>query len=181
MASGGSLPAISVASITIGFISFAFTLAIWLHSFWDWFQTLSDAPTQVQDHLSTLRQGLYEERAHLKRIRGRGIAGTRSGRARGSGGQDIYADGGPLKVINDAVKHLIRDFKALERPFLIAPHEGREKDLEWSFDATQRYYRCDLVHRIIWLQSKHSVKGISARLNALQIRRIAVEVSDSKL
>jgi hypothetical protein len=97
--SSGSLAPISVASIAIGFISFAFTLAIWLHSFWDWFLTLSDAPTQVQDYLSTLRQGLYEEREHLKTVRRRG-GGSGGGAGREGG---IYVDGGPLTVINDAV------------------------------------------------------------------------------
>jgi hypothetical protein len=29
------LASVSVASIAVGFISFSFTLAIWLHAFWD--------------------------------------------------------------------------------------------------------------------------------------------------
>ena len=37
-----ALQSISVASIVIGFISFSFTLAIWLHAFWDAFITVGE-------------------------------------------------------------------------------------------------------------------------------------------
>jgi len=39
-----ALPSISLASVVIGFISFSFTLAIWLHAFWDAFNTIGAAP-----------------------------------------------------------------------------------------------------------------------------------------
>lgn len=82
-------------------------------------------------------------------------------------------------MINDAVKDLIRDFKAYEAPFLMTRHEGREKDLEWSFDVAQRYYRCDLGHRLRWLRVKARVRDIAVRLQWLQSRRIAVEVTEA--
>ena len=165
------LASISVASIAIGFVSFGFTLAIWAHAFWDAFQTLGAAPTQVQDSFSTLRQGLYEEREYLKRKRRRESSKSKA--------NSLYLEGGPTKVMNDAVKDLIKDFKKYEAPFLITRHEGTEKDLEWSFDATQRYYRCDFGHRIRWLRVKGKVDSVAVKLNLLQTRRIAVEVTEA--
>jgi hypothetical protein len=123
----------------------------------------------VQDAFSTLRQGLYEEREYLKRKRRRESPKSKA--------NSLYLEGGPTKVLNDAVKDLIKDFKAYEAPFLITRHEGREKDLEWSFDATQRYYRCDFPHRLRWLRVKGGVTDIAVKLQWLQTRRIAVEVT----
>ncbi len=145
-----------------------------LHAFWDAFQTIGAAPSQLQDALSTLRQSLYEEREYLKRKRRRetGGRGTKPSRA-------LYTEGGPTKVINDAVKDLIREFKRYERPFLQTEHTGREKELEWSFDATQQHYRCDFAHRLLWLRSKGAVKSIAEKLQKIQTRRIAVEVTEA--
>lgn len=81
-------------------------------------------------------------------------------------------------MLNDALKDLIVDFKNYEAPFLITRHEGREKDLEWSFDATQRYYRCDFPDRLRWLRVKGNVTDIAVKLQWLQTRRIAVEVTE---
>ncbi|EPE24171.1 hypothetical protein GLAREA_08021 [Glarea lozoyensis ATCC 20868] len=176
------LPSISIASITIGFISFAFTLAIWLHAFWDAFLTLGAAPHQIQDALSTLRQGLYEEREYLRRVRrvreSRHSPNLKTPQINASH-KALYYEGGPTRVMTDAVKDLIAEFKDLERPFLVSPHTGTEKELEWSYDATQQYYRCDLVHRLIWLRRKGGVESIGVRLNKIQTRRIAVEVTEA--
>ena len=141
-----------------------------LHAFWDAFHTIGAAPQQVQDAFSTLRQGLYEEREYLKRKRRRESPKSKA--------NSLYLEGGPSKVLNDAVKDLIKEFKEYEGPFLITRHEGREKDLEWSYDATQRYYRCDFPHRIRWLRVKNSVTDIAVKLQWLQTRRIAVEVTE---
>ena len=154
------LPSISIASIVIGFISFAFTLAIWIHAFWGAFLTVVSAPSQLRDAFSTLRQSLYEEREYLKRKRRR-EKGTQD---RDSKQRSLYDEGGPTKVINDAVKDLIHDFKRYERPFLETPHTGREKELEWSFDATQQHYRCDFSHRLLWLRSKGGIESIAEKL-----------------
>lgn len=82
-----------------------------------------------------------------------------------------------MKVVNDAVKDLIRDFKKLEDPFLIPLRDEIEKELEWSFGATQQYYKCDLPHRILWLRAKGGVADIAAKLEHLQTRRIVAEVT----
>ena len=168
-----SIAPISLASIAIGFISFAFTLAIWLNAFWEAFGTLINAPYEVRDSLSPLRQGLYEEREYLKRLRKRQDSHSVKGK-------QLYYEGGPTKVINEAVKDLITAFKHYEEPFLVAPHDGREKDLEWSFNATQQQYQCDLWHRILWLRFKGGVERIAVLLQRMQTRRIAVEVTESR-
>jgi hypothetical protein len=81
--------------------------------------------------------------------------------------------------MTDAIKDLIAEFKDYERPFLVSPHTGTEKELEWSFDATQQYYKCDLIHRLIWLRRKGGVESIGVRLMKIQTRRIAVEVTEA--
>lgn len=159
---------ISWGSTIIGFISFSFTLLIWLQASWHAFLTLGSAPTQVRDSLSTLRQGLYEEREYLKRKR----------RQKGGNKDGIYYKSGPVRIMNDAIKDLIRSFKILEHPFLVAPHPGREKDLEWSFDATQHQYKCDLTHRILWLRMKSEIDTIADKLQRIQTRRIESVVED---
>jgi hypothetical protein len=147
----------------------------WLHAFWDAFLTLGSAPNQIQDALSVLRQGLYEEREHLKRKRRRG-----EGDHPGSKLKNLYYEGGPTRVINDAVKDLIKEFKNYERPFLVTPHEGREKELEWSFDATQQHYRSDFWHRLLWLRARGHIYNIANRLEKAQIRRIAQETTETQ-
>lgn len=100
---------------------------------------------------------------------------------------NLYIEGGPDRVINDAVKDLIRDFKGYERPFLRLPEgtrgrskHGEEKELEWSFDASQQYYQCDFVHRLMWLRVKGGINSISEKLQRIQTRRIAVEVTETR-
>lgn len=138
--------------------------------------TLGSAPNQIQDVLSVLRQGLYEEREYLKRKRRRGEG---SQDYQGSKSKSLYYEGGPTRVINDAVKDLIKEFKSYEKPFLVTPHEGREKELEWSFDATQQYYKCDFWHRVLWLRARGHISNIANRLEKAQIRRIAQEATET--
>lgn len=119
---------------------------------------------------------MYEEREYLKRKRRQGVGSE--GLSSSKNRTTIYNDGGPTKVINDAVKDLIREFKAYERPFLETEHTGREKELEWSFDATQQYYKSDFIHRVLWLRSKGGIQSIAEKLQKIQTRRIAVEVTE---
>jgi hypothetical protein len=133
---------------------------------------------RVQDILSTLRQGLYEEREYLKQTRR--LHSTSKSKHASTTTAALYSSGGPTRVINDAVKDLIREFKSYEEPFLITEHSGREKELEWSFDATQRHYRCDLPHRLMWLRVKRRVIDIAVRLQRVQTRKIAVEVTEAR-
>ena len=84
-------------------------------------------------------------------------------------------------MINDAIKDLIKEFKEYEKPFLVTPHEGREKELEWSFDATQQYYKCDFWHRCLWLRARGHISNIANRLEKAQIRRIAQEATETQI
>ena len=104
-------PAISLTSTIIGFISFGLTILIWLHSFWNAFQTVAGAHRQIQDELSLLRQRLYEEAEYLRmlRRRERPKSSDRYGRSRDrdrdrdekGGGGGYHSSGRPKK---DAVE-----------------------------------------------------------------------------
>jgi len=90
----------------------------------------------------------------------------------------LYYEGGPERVISDALKDLIRSFKEYEQPFLVTPHTGREKELEWSFDATQHHYVVDFPRRVLWLRVKGRINDIADKLQRMQVRRTAVEVTE---
>lgn len=62
---------ISLISASIGFVSFAFTLGTFLKLFWANLGTFASAPQEINDFLSTLKQGLLEQRRHLRRSRRR--------------------------------------------------------------------------------------------------------------
>ena len=62
---------LSLVSTILGFISFTFTLATLLKVFSSNLGTFNAAPQEVPDFLSGLKQGLLEERRHLRRVRRR--------------------------------------------------------------------------------------------------------------
>lgn len=62
---------ISLVSTLIGFVSFAFTLGTFLKVFWSNLGTFAAAPHEINDYLSSLKQGLLEERRHLRKSRKR--------------------------------------------------------------------------------------------------------------
>jgi len=62
---------ISLVSTLIGFVSFAFTLGTFIKVFWSNLGTFAAAPEEINDYLSSLKQGLLEERRHLRRSRRR--------------------------------------------------------------------------------------------------------------
>jgi hypothetical protein len=62
---------ISLVSTLIGFVSFAFTLGTFIKVFWSNLGTFAAAPHEINDYLSSLKQGLLEERRHLRRSRRR--------------------------------------------------------------------------------------------------------------
>ena len=123
MSSSNALLPVSVASIVTGFISFAFTLLIWINNFWSAFATIAEAPKQVRDNMAPLRQALYEEREHLKVVRRKKV--DKRGELSG-----IYAEGGPLRVISDAVSYTD----------LFFPRTMSSSDDSWN---------CSQVHRVI--------------------------------
>jgi hypothetical protein len=62
---------LSLISTSIGFVSFAFTLLTFIKVFWTNLGTFAAAPHEINDYLSSLKQGLLEERRHLRRARRR--------------------------------------------------------------------------------------------------------------
>ncbi|KAI4701637.1 hypothetical protein J4E81_003377 [Alternaria sp. BMP 2799] len=62
---------LSMVSTIFGFISFTFTLATLLKVSWSNLATFNAAPEEIKDILSSLKQGLLEERRHLRRVRKR--------------------------------------------------------------------------------------------------------------
>lgn len=62
---------LSLISASIGFVSFAFTLGTFLKVFWTNLGTFGNAPQEINDILSSLKQGLLEQRRHLRRTRRR--------------------------------------------------------------------------------------------------------------
>ncbi|KAI9817413.1 MAG: hypothetical protein M1827_001022 [Pycnora praestabilis] len=173
-----ALAPISKASAIVGFLSFAFTLGTFLNVFWNAFMTVGGAPVQVRDHLSNMRQVLYEERDHLRKCRRRWNDCEEVVAAKGDMSKvddRILVQVGTLRVLSDTVRDLIRQFKKLERPFLADPNlfQGDERG-----PAIQPRYKCDLWHRILWWRHKGSVNELAINLERLQMRRVAREVTE---
>ncbi|KAF2119300.1 hypothetical protein BDV96DRAFT_642335 [Lophiotrema nucula] len=97
--SHSTLAPISMASTIIAFIGFGFTLGTFFNVFWKSIMTLTSAPSEIADYLSNLKQGLLEERRHLRRVKRRLKKEERRdashvrGRSR-SGGRDPGGGGG---------------------------------------------------------------------------------------
>ncbi|KAL2351081.1 hypothetical protein BJ546DRAFT_855806 [Cryomyces antarcticus] len=111
-----TLAPVSFASTVVGFISLAITLLTFIRVFWDNLMTLASAPQEVEDYKGNLKQELYEERSNIRAMKGR---------IKSSDKDNVTRDGYPLseatrlKIQSDAVRHVVRDFERLERPFLI--------------------------------------------------------------
>ncbi|KAK5134672.1 hypothetical protein LTR08_006187 [Meristemomyces frigidus] len=118
---------LTLTSTLIGFVSFAFTLATLLKVLWANFCTLGEAEHEVHAYLTNLRTELLEERASLRAMR---KAASRAGKSAGrGGGEGGGSEGGELdevtvRTMSDAVKHLIRRFREVERPFLMPGEKG---------------------------------------------------------
>ncbi|KAF2100327.1 hypothetical protein NA57DRAFT_73938 [Rhizodiscina lignyota] len=199
-----TLAPISLASTIIGFVSFIITAATLLRVSWDNLQTVWAAPTEITDMLGNLKAGLYEERRHLRRVcreqrRRRSRSAPR--RDREKGGARVSRDDGStdrtLLLMRETIRHMVRSFRELERPFLRYEHEQkkavrrslREDDWDteelkddWEQDDSSyvrsEYRKCGLRERIIWLQTKYKVKNLMVALQMIQTRRIAKEVGD---
>ena len=125
------LSPISVASIVIGFISFAFTVATFLRVLWANFMTLGEAPHEVHAYLTNLRTELLEERANLKVMK---KYYRRNHKLMQQGGRGNRLDSGmelddvTIKTMNDTVRYLIKRFKEIEKPFLEPGEQGISGD-----------------------------------------------------
>ena len=74
--------------------------------------------------LDNLRVELHGERAYFKSI-------LRRQRSRSKGAR-VHTDLGPIRLLSDSVKDLMKEFERLEQPFLNEPAEEKEKDVERS-------------------------------------------------
>ena len=106
-------------SVTIGFVSFTFTLGTFLKVVWVNLETVSEAQHQVHSYLTNLRTELLEEKSSLKIMR-KGI--KKHNRMLQREDRDsvmgMELDDVSLKTMNDSIRHLCRRFKELEKPFL---------------------------------------------------------------
>ena len=121
-----------------------------------------DFPCSLKDYLGGLKQALYEERSHLRMVRRR----CRS----------EYEEGA-FKNLSDSLRHMIRDFKRLEEPFLerVPPGDHYEKGIDPYRDD---YYEINYRHlglrdRISWVRERSAVIELSGRLSRIQARRTA--------
>lgn len=167
-----SLPPVFLGSSIVGFISFAFTFFTFFNIFWNSLMTMKSAPRKIREYLGNLRSELYGEREYFK------IA-TKSARSRSRSNPREYVNCGPLKILNDAVKELMHDFKRLETPFLENPAEEEQRDVEKSERVSFRasYAPFDFKHRFIWLQVKKDVVSLADQVIRIQARRIAFDTN----
>lgn len=88
----------------------------------------------------------------------------------------------PLRILNNSAKHLVRDSKRLEEPFLKESPHRRELDTEKSDREFLRgdYVSMTLRRRYIWLRSEDEVVTLATRVDRIQTRRIACD-SDNVL
>jgi hypothetical protein len=200
-----SLAPISLASTIIGFVSFVFTIGTATRVFWGELSTWSAAPHEMEDHLTNLKQSLFEERFHMKRARRIHRRRSRSVPAHGERGGEKGATSrdrefveeervAALRAMSIALKHMIRNFRELERPFLKYPNDdrGRRKsargddawysDEEWRDDMTNVYFHpeykeCGLRERLAWLKNKSRLTSLSESLTRLTIRRIGIQTT----
>ena len=115
----------------IGFISFAFTLGTFFRVVWVNLETLGEAPHEVHTYLTNLRQELLEEKASLKILK-KFAKHRRKGRIGDKGHEtpaldeylSIELDEVTIRTMSDSVRHLIRRFKEVEKPFLEPGEEG---------------------------------------------------------
>jgi hypothetical protein len=190
-----SLAPISLASTIIGFLSFAFTVATFVRVFWANLMTIVNAPSEIEDFLSNLKQGLYEERSHLhtvrkrlrrkSRVRSRSKNGVKHGMDYSD--REMADDDVSTKVLRDAIRHMIKRFESLERPFLPDRDQGmtyekngwtNEDPEDWYFS---NYRECGLRERLAWLNRRKPVLNLAEGLMRLQTRRIAKEIGEMSL
>lgn len=112
----------------IGIVSFAFTLGTFLKVVWTNLETLTEAKHEVHSYLTNLRQELLEERTSLRFLKKNCRQRQKARGARHSKDVeeyiDLQLDSATIKTMSDAVRHMIKQFQALEKPFLEPGEEG---------------------------------------------------------
>lgn len=226
-------PTLSYISFVIGITSFIITVLNLLALYANFLGTVRSAPVEIRDALGNLRAQLMEEREALRQqtreLRNRKAQMRRplhpahAGRARSSSrnglsprpstgnlrgaAQQTYAlsySEQTLGLHYQTVRDLWRQFKGLERPFLVSSGARAEalrnndawiekefvdekagaarEDVEARGDAGgfadwSAVYRCDFVHRFIWWQSKSDVVKLADEVQRVMLRRMEREVT----
>lgn len=127
ISSNSELAPISVASIIIGFASFAFTLATFFKVVWVNLETMSQSSNSVHTYLNTLREEMLDEQASLRVLKKINRHRRRTRRRLPDSLRDLSGvelDEVTLKTLSDTMRHVCREFKELEKPFLQAGEEG---------------------------------------------------------
>lgn len=185
---------------------------------------LGNLRAQLLEEREALRQQTRELRNRKAQMRqqNRPLHPAHAGRARSSsrnglsprassgnlrGGQSTYAlsySEQTLGLHYQTVRDLWRQFKSLERPFLVRSGSRaealrnadawaekdfidektiREEDIEMHGDTTTGFadwsavYRCDFSHRFIWWQSKSDVVKLADEVQRVMLRRMEREVT----
>ena len=92
---------------------------------------MKNAPREMKAYVDNLRSELQGERDYfrkaMKQVRSRSRSNPRD-----------HVDCAPLKLLNDSARHLMQDFRRLERPFLDAPQDEEDHDVEKSEEPPYR-------------------------------------------
>jgi len=166
-----SSASLTIASQVIGFLFFTVTLLTLLGGTWNSIMTLFSAPKEARDYLDNLRQEMHELREELRKATKR----QRPGSSSDATSSRTSLKSSALRVLNDTMKHLQRDFKRVKGPFLItAPGEDGDLDSPWMLYASRvNSSNMDLSHRICCLRSKGGIVDTAQRLSRILIRKIA--------
>ena len=130
----------------IGMVSFAFTLGTFFKVVWTNLATLTEAKHEVHSYLTNLRQELLEERTSLKFLKKACKKRTKSRDSPRYGRDvqdylDLQLDAATIKTMSDAVRHMIKQFQALEKPFLEPGEEGIQQATHGSSSNGNRRSR----------------------------------------
>lgn len=121
VSTNSTLAPISLASTIIGFVSFAFTLATFFRIVWTNLETFGEPQHAVHTYLTTLREELLEERASLRSLKKHQRLRRKNVKKLPNGLRELLAlelDEVTIKTMQDSVRHLIKQFEGLEKPFL---------------------------------------------------------------
>lgn len=127
------------------------------------------APKEVKGYLDNLRSELYGERDYFKEA-------VRSSKSKRKGAMRSHTDIGTLKILNDSVKHMMREFKKQEEHFLRDPPSKKEMDVEKSdFTVRGDYVDMGIGLRYVWLRTKPDVIALADQVTRIQTRRLAFD------
>ncbi|MCJ1377174.1 hypothetical protein MMC17_000266 [Xylographa soralifera] len=167
---------VSTASSIVGFVSFAFTFFTFIRVTGGAIMTIFSAPAEAKDYFGNLRQELWELREDLRKASKR----NRPRRGSDNKGSRSSLESGSLRVLQDTVKRIQREFRELERPFLLDPErDDPDIDSAWAhYNLRTNYCDMDISHRIRWLRSKSRIVNMAQKVSRIMVRRINVEVNN---